>query len=93
MIGIALCQGNGSHGLIRAFGERALVFSCYIIYLNCVGSLVILPVIRSRMDERFVGAAYWRCFLGSFEAVFKMDLRASFGFLTKICRSAEPYLL
>jgi hypothetical protein len=29
----------------------------------------------------------------SFEAILKMDLRASLGFLTNIGRSAAPYLL
>ncbi len=70
LFGIALSQGNGSRGLIRASGERALVSSCYIILLTCVGSLTILPVIGSRMDESFVGAVCCWCFL-SFEA----DLR------------------
>ncbi len=39
-----------------AYGERALVSSCSIILLTCAGSLVILPVLGSRMEERFVGA-------------------------------------
>ena len=73
LLGIALCQGNGSRGLIRSFGERALVSSCSIILLTCVVSLVSLLVMMSRMDERFVGAVcYGRCFW-SFEAVFLMD--------------------
>jgi len=92
MFGIALCKGNGSRGLIRAYGERALVSSCSIVLLTCVGSLMILPVIGSRMDERFVGAVCCWCFF-PFEAGFKMDLRASLGFLTKIWRSVAPYLL
>ena len=79
-------------GLIRAFGERALVSSCFIFLLTFVGSLVSLPGIGSRMDERFAGAGCCWCFL-PFEAVFMMDLRASLGFLMDICRSAEPYLL
>ena len=37
LFGIALCQGNGSRGLIRAYGERALVSSCSIFLLTCVG--------------------------------------------------------
>ena len=69
LFGIALRQGNGSRGLIRGSGERALVCSCSIILRSCVGSLVIFLVIRSRMDERFVGAVFWRCVL-SFAAVF-----------------------
>ena len=56
LFGIALSHGNGSHGLILAYGERALVYSCSVILLTCVGSLVILPVLGSRMEERFVGA-------------------------------------
>ena len=92
LFGIALCQGNGSRGLILAFGERALVSSCSIILLTCAGSLVNLLVIEPRMDERFVGAVCWR-YLCRFAAVFKMDLRAFLGFLTNICRTAEPYLL
>jgi hypothetical protein len=58
LFGIALSHGNGSLGLILASGERALVSSCSIIILTCVGSLVILPVLGSRMEERFVGAVY-----------------------------------
>ncbi len=69
LFGIALSQGNGSRGMIRASGERALVSSCSIILLTCVGSLMILPVIGSRMDERFIGAVCCWCFL-SFEAFF-----------------------
>ena len=92
LVGIALSQGNGSHGLIRAYGERALVSSCFVILLTCVGSLMILHVLGSRMDERCVGAVCcW--FFFSFEAVCKMHLRASLGFLTNIWRSAAPYLL
>ena len=89
---IALSRGNGSRGLILASRERALVSSCSIILLTCVGSLVILPVMGSLMDERFVGAVYCECFV-SFEEVFKMDLRACLGFLMNIWRSAAPYLL
>ena len=92
MFGIALGQGNGSRGMIRAHGERALVSSCSIILLTYVGLLMILLVLGSRMDERFVGAVCCWCFL-SFEEVFKMDLRASLGFHTNIWRSAAPYLL
>ena len=92
LFGIALCQGSGSHGLIRASGERALVSSCSIILLTCVGSLVILHVVGHRMYERFVGVACRWCFF-SFELVFMMDLRASLGFLMDIRRSAEPYLM
>ncbi len=92
LFGIALSHGNGSRGLIRASGKRALVSSYSIILLTCVGSLVILLVMGSRMDERFVGAVYCECFL-SFEEVFKMNLRASLGFLMNIWRSAAPYLL
>jgi len=85
-------QGNGSRGLIRAFGERALVSSRSIILLTCVGSLVILHVVGSRMDERFVGVVCSWCFL-SFDAVFMMDLRASLGFMMNIQRRAESYLM
>ena len=92
MFGVALCQGNGSRGLIRASGEIALISSCFIILLTCVGSLVIFPVVGSRMDERFVDVVCCWCFL-SFEAVFTMDLRAPLGFLMNIRRSAEPYLM
>ena len=92
LFGIALSHGNGSRRSIRAFGERALVSSCSIILLTSVGSLVILTVMGSRMDERFVGAVCCRCFL-PFDQVFKMDLRASLGFLTNIWRNAAPYLL
>ena len=56
LFGIALRHGNRSRGLIRASGERALVSSYSIILLTCVGSLMILHVIGSRMDEMFVGA-------------------------------------
>ena len=55
LVGIALCQGNGSRGSIRVFGEKALVSTCSINFLTCVGSLVTRSVIESRMDERFVG--------------------------------------
>ena len=92
LFGIALCQGNISRGFIRAAGERSLVFSFSIILLTRMGSLMILPVIGSRMDERFVGAVCCWCFL-SFEAALKMDLRASLGVLTNIWRSVAPYLL
>ncbi len=56
LFGIALSHGNESRGLILAYGERDLVSSCSIILLTRVGSLVILPVPGSRMEERFVGA-------------------------------------
>jgi hypothetical protein len=92
LFGIALSQGNGSRGLIRAYGKRALVSSCSIICLTRVGSLVILPMVGSRMDERFVGVVCYRFFF-FLEEVLKMDLRASLGFLTNIWRSAAPYLL
>ena len=54
LFGIALSHGNGSRGLILVYGEGALDSSCSIIILTCVGSLVILPVQGSRMEERFV---------------------------------------
>jgi len=57
-----LCHGNVSRGLSRASGERALVSSCSILLLTCVGSLMIRPVIGSRMDERCVGAVCCWCF-------------------------------
>jgi hypothetical protein len=44
LFGIALCQGNGSRGSIRASGESALESSCSIILLIFVESLVILHV-------------------------------------------------
>ena len=44
---IALCQGIGSRGLIRAFEEKGLASSCSTILLPCVGSRVILLVIGS----------------------------------------------
>ena len=81
LCGIALCQGNGSRREIRASGKRALVSNCYIICLNCEGPLATLPVIGSRVEEKLFGAVCCRCFL-SFEAILKMDLRASLGFLT-----------
>ena len=83
---------NGSRGLSRVFGERSLVYSYSIILLTCVWSLVIHPTIRSRMVERFVGAVLCRCFL-SFEAILKIDLRASPCFLMNIWRSVDPYFL
>ena len=92
LFGIALSQGNGSRGLIRASQERPLHSSFSIILLNCVGTLMILLVLGARMDERFVGAVCCWCFF-SFEAGFKMDLRASLSFLSNIWRSAAPYLL
>ncbi len=60
LFGIALSHRNGSRGLTRESGERALVSCCYINFLTCVGSLRILPVMGSRMAERFVGAV---CFV------------------------------
>ena len=56
LFGIALSHGNESRGLILVSGERAFVSSCSIILLTCVGSLIILPVLGSRMENRFVGA-------------------------------------
>ncbi len=56
LFGIAFSHGNGSRGLIRVSGESALLSSCSIIILTCMGSLVILHVLGSRMDEKFVGA-------------------------------------
>ena len=69
LFGIALCQGNGPRGLIHASEERALIYSCYIILLICVGSRVIIHLTGSRMDGRFAGVACCWCFL-SFEAFF-----------------------
>ncbi len=68
LYGIALCQGNGSRGLIRASRKSALVPSCSMILLTCVGSLVILPVVGSRMDEKLAGVVCCWYFL-SLEAV------------------------
>jgi len=45
LFGIALCKGNGSRGLIRAYGERASVSRHSISFFICVGSLVIRHVI------------------------------------------------
>ena len=61
MIGIALSLGYVSRGLIRASRERALVSICSFILLTCMGLPVILSVIGSRVDERFVGAGCYRC--------------------------------
>ncbi len=58
LLGIVLCQGDGSRGLVRASGEKALVSSGHIP-LTCVGSLVIFPVVVSRIDERFVNAVFF----------------------------------
>ncbi len=63
--------------------DGALVFSCSVILFTCVGSLMILPVMGSRMDERFVGAVCFWCFF-SFEAGFKMDLKNPLVFLRKV---------
>ena len=55
-------------------------------------SFVMSFVIESRMKERLVGVGSLLClFFG--EVVFKMDLRASLGFLMYIASRAEPYLL
>jgi len=72
--------------------RKSLVSSCSIILLTCVGSLIILPVIGSRMEERFAGAVCCGCFF-SFEALFMMDLRASLGSLIDTRRSAASYLM
>ena len=71
---------------------KELWFLVFFFFLTIVGLLMILLVIGSRMDERFVGAVCCWFFL-SFEAVFKMVLRAFLGFLKNIWRSAAPYLL
>ena len=92
LFGIASCQGSGSRGLIRAFRERVLVYSCSIILLTCVGSLVILYVIGSRMEEICVGVVCCWFFL-SFDAVSMMDLKASLGFVINVWRSAELCLM
>ena len=55
MFGSALYLGNGSRGCIRESGERALVSICSIIFLTCEGSMVMRPMIGSRMEERLVG--------------------------------------
>ena len=78
--------------MIRASGEKALVSSCSNILLTCVGSLVILFVIGSRIDEMIVDVVCCWCFL-SFEADFVMDLRASLGFSMTNWKSADPYLM
>ncbi len=95
LYGIALCQGNGSRGLICEFGERALISSCSIICLACEGPLVTLPVIGSRMNERFVCAVCCRCFFVvrcGFLDGFAGILCFSYEIWRSTARSSQDYL-
>ena len=78
-------------GSIRLSGERAFVSRPSIIAVTRAGLSVMSLVIGSRMEERFVGVGSLLC-LFLVEVVFKMDLRASLGFLMNIASRAEPYL-
>ena len=56
------------------------------------GLFVISPVIWSQMEERLVGVGSLLCLLLE-EVIFKINLRASLGFLVNMASRAEPYLL
>ncbi len=77
-------------GSIRLSGERAFVSRPSIIAVTSAGLSVMSLVIGSRMEERFVGVGSLLC-LFLVEVVFKMDLRASLGFIMNIVSRAEPY--
>ena len=53
--GGAFCQGITDCGLIQAIGKGALVSSCSILFVTCIGSLVMRPVLGKMMEERLVG--------------------------------------
>ena len=90
--GMAWSQGKEARGLIRMSGERVFASRPSIIALTRAVLFVMSLVIGSRMDKRFVGVGSLLCCF--FEGVvFKMDLRASLGFLMNIASRAEPYLL
>ncbi len=73
-------------------GERAFVSRPTILAVTRAGLFVMSLVIGSRMDEIFMGLGSLMCLFLE-EVVFKMDLRASLGFLMNIASRAEPYLL
>ena len=90
--GMAWSQGKEARGLIRLSGKRAFVSRPSIIAVTCAGLFMTSHVIGFRMDERFVGVGSLLCLFLE-EVAFKMDLRASLGFLVNIASRAEPYLL
>ena len=49
------------------------------------------PVAGSRMEKRLVGVVV-DCVVVRFDAVLRMDFKASLGLRTDIARRAEPYL-
>ena len=85
-------QGKEARGFIRLSGERAFVSMLSIVAVTRAGLFMMSLVIGSRMEERLVGVGSLLCLFWG-EVIFKMDLRASLGFLMNIASRAEPYLL
>ncbi len=90
--GMAWSQGKIARRITRMSGERAFVSRVSIIAVTRVGLYVIIRVLGSLKEEGLVGVVslLW-LFLE--EAVCKMDVSASLGFLMNMARSVEPYLL
>ena len=77
--------------MIRLSGERVFFSKLSMIDVTRAGSFVMSLLIGSRM-ERLVGVGSMLCLFLE-KAIFKMDLRASLGFLMNIASRDEPYLL
>ena len=89
---MAWSQGNEARGLMGLSGKRGFVSRLSIIAVTREGSFVMSLVTGSRMEESLMGVGSMLCLFLE-KVVFKMDLRASLGFLMNIASRAEPYLL
>lgn len=87
--GIDFAHGNSPLGSILGSGEREAVSIFSTIAMTSAGLQVICPVSGSR--SAVSGCVLCPCVLVlRFEAVLRIDLRASLGFFTNILRRADP---
>ena len=88
---IACSQGKGACGLMVGFGESAFFSRPSIICMTFLGWPVTHPVAGSRMEERLLRVVVDFVAV-RFDAVLRMDFKASLGLRTNIASRAEPYL-
>ncbi len=87
MAGIASSQGKGARGSMLGSGESKVVSIFSTIAMISAGLLVIIPVSGSRSADRC--CVFGACVLEA-DAVLRIDLSASLGFLTNIARRVAP---
>ncbi len=85
--GIASSQGKGAWESMLGSGESKVVSIFSTIVMTSAGLLVIIPVSGSRSADRC--CVFGACVL-DVDAIFRIDLSASLGFLTNIARRAAP---